>query len=75
LVVETIKGSPASFSGVLPKDVIVKIDNLSTNDMSIEQVVKLIRGSVGTQVRLGILRQGKPLNFTLKRERFVVQSR
>jgi carboxyl-terminal processing protease len=75
LVVDTIKGSPASISGVLPKDIIVKIDNLSTNDMSLEQVVKLIRGAVGTEVRLGILRQGQPLNFTLKRERFVVQSR
>ncbi|NKB18619.1 MAG: PDZ domain-containing protein [Pseudanabaena sp. CRU_2_10] len=73
VVVNTITGTSAASSGILPKDVITKIDNLSTNGMSLEQAIKLIRGSVGTEVTLGILRDRQPLEFTLKRTRVVVQ--
>lgn len=69
-VVSPLKGNPAEKAGILPGDKIISIDEQSTMDMSVEKAVKLIRGKVGTKVKLIIVRVGKkePLEFTLTRE-------
>lgn len=75
IVDDIIQGSPAASIGILPRDVITQIDSLSTSSMTVEQAMKLIRGSIGTQVTLKVLRNGQPLKFTMKRTRLLVQSR
>ena len=47
------------------KDVIVSIDKESTQGMSIENAVKLIRGRKGTQVNLGISRDNKLIKMKM----------
>jgi carboxyl-terminal processing protease len=52
-----------------PEDVITSINGSSTANMNIDDAVNLIRGTVGTKVTLGILRDGwnAPKNFTIIR--------
>ena len=67
IVVAPIEGTPASRAGVQPKDVIVSIDGASTKGMSTEDAVKLIRGPEGTDVVLGLRRQGNVISVPLTR--------
>lgn len=56
VVVSPIKGSPAYKAGVKAADKILKINGTSTQDIQIDQAVKLIRGPKGTKVTITILR-------------------
>lgn len=57
-----IPGGPADKAGVEQDDVITSIDGLSTKNMTPVTASKHLRGTVGTTVRLGIERGGKPLS-------------
>jgi len=69
-VVAPLKGNPAQKAGILAGDKIISIDGQSTINMSVDKAVKLIRGKVGTKVKIIIAREGKkePLEFILTRE-------
>lgn len=71
-VIAPIEDSPAFSAGVLAKDIITHIDGKSTEGMDVNKAVTLIRGQAGTQVKLSILRDNKPLEFTLKRARIEI---
>ncbi len=58
-IVSPIKDSPADKAGLSAGDRIVKIGDVSTTGMSIEDAVKLIRGKKGTTVVLGIKKAGE----------------
>jgi tetratricopeptide (TPR) repeat protein len=75
VVLSIIEGTPAANAGILPKDVITQIDGLSTQGITVEQAVKLIRGTAGTDVTLAVLRNGQPLMFSLTRVKFITQVR
>ena len=57
-VITPIKGSPALAAGIKSGDKILKINDTSTEDMSVEAAVKLIRGEKGTSVKLFIFSEG-----------------
>lgn len=69
-VVAPLKGNPAQKAGILAGDKILAIEGQSTVNMSVDKAVKLIRGKVGTKVKITIAREGKkePLEFILTRE-------
>ncbi len=58
IIVSPLKNSPAEKAGLKPKDKILKIDDLSTNNLSVDEAVSKIRGEVGTKVILTIFRDG-----------------
>jgi carboxyl-terminal processing protease len=68
-VVTPIKDSPAERAGVKSGDFILKIDDKSTVDMSVDAAVKLIRGKGGTSVKILFFTKGgtKPVERTLVR--------
>jgi len=72
IVVSPIEDTPAAQAGILPKDVISKIDNKSTEGMDVNQAVNLIRGRVGTEVVLTVQRGDQELVFPLKRARIEI---
>lgn len=70
-VLSPIKDSPAEKAGILPGDLITKIDGTeyTADDMTI--AASKIKGKEGTEVKLEILRDGKTLEFDIKREKIV----
>ena len=69
-IISPLKGSPAEKAGVKPGDVILKIDNVYTDNLSIAEAVDLIKGKKGTKVTLLIKRDSwnEPKEITIKRD-------
>ncbi|MBX9942038.1 MAG: PDZ domain-containing protein [Candidatus Obscuribacterales bacterium] len=53
------EGTPAEKAGIKKGDVITHVDGASLNGKTLDEAVKLIRGPVGTKVKLTIKRQGE----------------
>ena len=62
-VVSPITDAPASKAGLRAGDLIAKIDNEDTTNMSVEIAVSKIRGAAGTKVTLKLVRTGTPDPF------------
>lgn len=58
-VISPLPDTPAEKAGLLPGDLVVKINNESTEGMSIDDAVNKIRGEKGTEVTLSIFREGQ----------------
>jgi carboxyl-terminal processing protease len=56
--ISPIKGTPAEKAGLKPGDVVLAVDKTPTADLSIDEVVNMIRGPKGTKVVLTIMRKG-----------------
>jgi len=56
LVIAPLPDSPAERAGVLAGDIIIAIDGARTQGMRVDEAVKLIRGEVGTEVTLTVVR-------------------
>ena len=75
-VSKVIENSPAQKGGVKTGDQILAIDGQSTANLSLEQVIKLIRGQTGTEISLQINRSGKNnLKITLTRTPIAVDGK
>lgn len=57
-VVSVLPGTPADRAGIQPGDFIVAVDGQSLLGAPVEKAVRLIRGRLGSEVRLTLLRQG-----------------
>src|SRR6267143_3434463 len=68
-VIAPIDGTPAWRAGILGGDRIIKIDDTSTEGLTLDDAMKKMRGEVGAKVKLTILREGRetPLEFTIVR--------
>ena len=75
-VVAPLKGTPADRAGLRPGDKILKVNNALVSNMSIEEIVKLIRGPSGTKVKLTISRDGwdNTKEFTITRAMIEIPS-
>jgi len=75
-VISPIDGTPAFEAGIQAKDKIVKIENDSTLDMSLNDAVSRLRGEVGSPVNITILRDRlkAPLLVKIVRDIIKVQS-
>lgn len=76
VVVSTLKDSPAHKAGLIPDDIIYKIDGSETPEMTLYDAIKKIRGTKGTSVTLTLLRKGKDKPFDTKiiRDTITVES-
>jgi len=68
-VVTPLEDTPAYQAGIKPEDRIIKIDGTSTEDITLNEAVKKLRGEPGTKVILTIMRKDKKefLDFTIER--------
>ncbi len=75
-VITPIEDTPAFKAGLKTGDNIIKIDGKITKNMSLIDVVKLIRGQKGKPVVLTIMREGftTPKDFTIIRDVIVAKS-
>ena len=70
IVVAPLKGTPAEKSGILSGDKILRINKEDATNITIDKAISLIRGQIGTNVELTILREGekKTRDFNIIRE-------
>jgi carboxyl-terminal processing protease len=75
-IISPIEGTPADKVGLKAEDIILKINNKSTIDMTIDEAVSLMRGKVKTSIDLSVVRKGelKPLKFTIIRDIIKINS-
>ncbi len=75
-VVSPIEDTPAHNAGIKPGDQIIKIDGKPTNDITIMDAVKQLRGPKNTKVTLTILREGlaKPIDIVITRGTIPIRS-
>ena len=69
-VVSPIDETPAARAGVLAGDLIVELDGVEVRGLSHDQAVDKMRGEIGTDIELTIVREGRddPLNITITRD-------
>ena len=75
-VISPIDDTPASNAGIKSGDYIVRINDEQVQGKSLMEAVKLMRGSIGSKVKLTIRRKGerKPIDFIIKRQIIEVKS-
>lgn len=71
IVLSPMAGRPADRAGVREGDVVVAVDGTPVEGLSQDEVVALIRGPVGTVVRITVRREstGEELEFAIRREK------
>ena len=75
-VISPIDDTPAAEAGIKAGDYIVKIANQQVQGKSLMEAVKLMRGPVGTSIKLTVRRKNvkKPLDFKITRKIIEIKS-
>ncbi len=75
-VISPIDDTPAFKAGIKAGDFILKVNDTNLRGLNLNEAVKRMRGEVGTEAVLTILRRGEPkeLVFTVKRALIEIQS-
>jgi len=68
-VISPIDDTPAFRAGVEAGDVIIKLDGVSVQGMTLNEAVDKMRGKVGSDIRLTVVREGnkEPFDITITR--------
>ena len=74
VVVNPIEGTPAAEKGLAAGDVIIAVDDLDITGMALDEVVAMIKGEEGTDVKITVFRpsENKSIDFVITRQRFYV---
>jgi carboxyl-terminal processing protease len=75
-VVSPIDDSPAAKAGVLPNDLIIQLDGVQVQGMTLDDAVKKMRGPIGSKIKITIQRPGvkNPIDLTLTRDTIAMQA-
>lgn len=72
IVIKPIENSPAEKAGILPGDIITKINDVEYTGDKLEEASNKIRGEEGTKVKLEIYRNGETKEFEITRKKVVI---
>ncbi len=73
-IIKPFKDSPAYKAGMLPGDILYKVNGKDISGEDLTQVVTKLKGEEGTSVKVTVVREGKsdPINFTITRKKIEV---
>lgn len=72
-VTKVDKGGPAEQAGIQVEDVIVAVNDQDILGMELTDVKNMVRGEVGTQVRITVLRQQQRISMDVTRQNILTQ--
>ena len=69
-VVSPIDGTPADKAGITSGDLIIKVDGKSVNGLTMDQAVDLMRGPIGSEIIITVVREGvkEPFDVSIIRD-------
>lgn len=70
-VIRPLENSPAAKAGLAAGDVVVAVNGDDTRTATVDDVVKKIRGEIGSTVKMIVNRDGEPKEFSVTREEIV----
>lgn len=70
-IIRPLDGSPAEEAGLLPGDIITKVNDNSTSGWTVDQVVAKIRGDIDSKVNLVVIRGEDTKEFSITRRKIV----
>ncbi len=73
-VVETLENAPAARAGMAAGDRLIALDGESLKGKKLLDVIELVRGPRGSDVKLTLIRSGGRFEVTLTRERIEIES-
>ncbi len=73
-IIAPIKNSPSEKAGINSGDVIIKVNNESTESWTLPFAVSKIRGEKGTKVKITVLRNNEEKDFEITRDQIIVSS-
>lgn len=72
-VITPFNNSPAEKAGVQGQDIITKVNGVSTEGLSLEEVSSMIKGPAKSSVKLTISRAGKEMEFSITRSSITIK--
>jgi carboxyl-terminal processing protease len=75
-VVAPIDGTPADRAGIMPNDLITHVDGDSVLGLTLNEAVDLMRGPVGSEIVITVVREGEaePFDVTITRETITISA-
>ncbi|MBE2255361.1 MAG: S41 family peptidase [Ignavibacteria bacterium] len=73
-ITEIMNGYEAQRKGLRRGDKIIELDGVPVSSMKIEELRKKVRGSVGSTIRMKILRDDETIDFDLTREEIILKN-
>lgn len=70
-IIRPLENSPAAKAGLAAGDIVVAVNGDDTRAATVDDVVKKIRGEVGSTVKMIVDRDGEPKEFSVTREEIV----
>ena len=70
-IIKPLEDSPAQKAGIKAGEAIVKVNDESSSDWSVDKVVSKIRGEIGTSVKLTLLSEGQTREVSVVRQNIV----
>lgn len=76
VVVSPIKGSPAEKAGIQPKDILLSVNGISFEGLSLNEAVSKIRGPKGTEAKVKVKRAdtSAELEYTIVRDDIALET-
>ena len=72
VIIKPMEGSPAEEAGLLPGDIITKVDGVEYNGDTIDEMTNKIKGPEGTKVKVEIKRNGQTQEIEVERRKILI---
>ena len=70
-VIRPLENSPAAKAGIAAGDVVIGVNGESTKSLNVDDVVKKIRGEIGSTAKITVERDGEVKEFSVTREEII----
>ncbi len=68
-IITVYRDSPAERAGILAGDILYAVDGKTTDDYTADEITDLIKGEIGTEVKITLIRNGEKIDVTAIRDK------